>query len=356
LGKLTIAAVAEISDNQHVGNPSDVVLRIEGLRTELRVEQGVIKAVDDVSFTLHRGDTLGIVGESGCGKSMTALSIMGLLPRQIGKIAGGSIELEGVGNLADFSDKQMRDVRGNQMSMIFQEPMTSLNPVFTVGYQICESINIHHRLSKTAAKARAIEMLELVGIPVPVSRFDNYPHQLSGGMRQRIMIAMALVGRPKIMLADEPTTALDVTIQAQILKLMNTLKSEIGTSILLITHDLGVIAKMAKRVLVMYAGVVVEEADVRDLFAKPMHPYTVGLLQSIPTAEHAIGGRRRLHSIRGVVPSMLALPRGCRFCDRCPDVHERCHQSEPPLISPDSDRRSGRKVRCWLHEAPQNHG
>ncbi|WP_232823165.1 ABC transporter ATP-binding protein [Oceanibium sediminis] len=332
-------------------NAGRTVLQVSGLTTELRVEGGRIRAVDDVSFDLLAGETLGIVGESGCGKSMTALSIMGLLPRPIGTITSGSVVLEDVGDLALLSDAQMKAVRGDVVSMIFQEPMTSLNPVFTVGFQLCEAIQAHRPVSRQAARQKAIEMLDLVGIPLPELRFDNYPHQLSGGMRQRVMIAMALACQPKIMLADEPTTALDVTIQAQILKLMDRLKNETGTSIVIITHDLGVIARMAQRVLVMYAGVVVEEAKVHELFARPLHPYTVGLLKSIPSARHRSGPKKRLHTIRGVVPSLNALPRGCRYSDRCPDVHDRCHQSEPPLARPVEDEASQgeRRVRCWLH-------
>ncbi|SEB65302.1 peptide/nickel transport system ATP-binding protein/oligopeptide transport system ATP-binding protein [Nitratireductor aquibiodomus] len=334
----------------------DDILRVKDLRVELRVEKGVLAAVDDISFNLKRGETLGIVGESGCGKSMTALSIMGLLPKPIGRIAQGSIAIEGVGDVASMSERQRMKVRGNQVSMIFQEPMTSLNPVFTVGFQISEAIRTHETVSKEAARKRAIQMLDLVGIPLPEMRYDSYPHQLSGGMRQRVMIAMALACRPQIMLADEPTTALDVTIQAQILKLMNRLKEEIGTSILFITHDLGVIAKMTQRVLVMYAGVIVEEAPVRDLFAKPLHPYTAGLLRSIPRVDKAAGRQRRLHTIKGVVPNLLSLPRGCRFSDRCPDVHEPCRKWEPPLASPEDGPDDGsRRVRCWLHKRPPAH-
>ena len=332
--------------------PRAEVLRVDNLRVELRVEKGVMAAVDGVSFDLGPGETLGIVGESGCGKSMTALAVMGLLPRPIGRIAAGSITLSGVGDLAHMEEKSLKRVRGNHISMIFQEPMTSLNPVFTVGFQISEAIRAHHRLGHQATRRRAMEMLEMVGIPLPELRFNSYPHQLSGGMRQRVMIAMALTSRPKIMLADEPTTALDVTVQAQILKLMNRLKAEIGTSIIFITHDLGVIAKMARRVLVMYAGVIVEEAEVRDLFARPLHPYTAGLLRSIPRVDKAIGRQRKLHTIKGVVPSLLALPSGCRFRDRCPDVHEPCHKWEPPLAAPDQHATGTRRVRCWLHSKP----
>ncbi|GAB5506389.1 MAG: ABC transporter ATP-binding protein [Rhizobiaceae bacterium] len=339
---------AQASPADHRGD----VLSVDNLRVELRVEKGLLAAVDDISFKLKQGETLGIVGESGCGKSMTALAIMGLLPRPIGRISQGSITLDGVGELTRMREGSMKQVRGNHISMIFQEPMTSLNPVFTVGFQISEAIRTHERLSGEAVKKRAIEMLEMVGIPLPEMRYSSYPHQLSGGMRQRVMIAMALACRPQIMLADEPTTALDVTIQAQILKLMNRLKAEIGTSIIFITHDLGVIAKMTQRVLVMYAGVVVEEATVRDLFKTPLHPYTAGLLKSIPRVDREAGRQRTLHTIKGVVPNMLALPRGCRFSDRCPDVHEPCRKWEPPLAAPDEAPDGPRRVRCWLHRKP----
>jgi len=327
------------------------ILRVEGLTTRLLLKQGALPAVEDVSLSVMPGETLGIVGESGCGKSMTALSIMRLLPRPIGRIIAGSVTIDGVGDITQMSERQMRNVRGNEISMIFQEPMTSLNPVFRVGYQISESIRVHHKVSRAEARHRAIEMLEQVHIPLPAERYSNFPHQMSGGMRQRVMIAMALACRPKVMLADEPTTALDVTIQAQILKLMNELKREIGASIMLITHDLGVIAKMAQRVVVMYAGVVVEEADVISLFAKPLHPYTQGLMRSIPHGG-AVERKGRLQTIRGTVPNLRDLPRGCRFADRCPAVHEPCHKFEPGLAPPDETPRASRKVRCWLHARP----
>ena len=328
------------------------VLRVSRLRVELRVEQGTFAAVDDVSLVLGRGETLGVVGESGCGKSMTALAIMGLLPKPIGRIVQGSVSLDGHGDLTRLPEREMMKVRGDRISMIFQEPMTSLNPVFTIGFQVSEAIRVHRSLGSREAKRRAIEMLGTVGIPLPERRYDAYPHQLSGGMRQRVMIAMALACQPRVMLADEPTTALDVTVQAQILKLMNRLKDEVGTSILFITHDLGVVAQMAQRVLVMYAGVVVEEAPVRDLFARPLHPYTLGLLRSIPRVDRAAGRRSRLHSIAGVVPSLLNLPSGCRFSDRCPEVHAPCRKWEPPLDPPETVSAGGRRVRCWLHKTP----
>jgi oligopeptide/dipeptide ABC transporter ATP-binding protein len=338
-----LATIAPAADSR-----LDPVLRVEGLKTRLVLKQGAIPAVDGVSFSVMPGETLGIVGESGCGKSMTALSIMRLLPQPIGKIAAGSIHVAGVGDITRLSERQMRRVRGNEVSMIFQEPMTSLNPVFRVGYQISESIRVHHKVSRAQARERAIAMLEQVRIPLPAERYRNFPHQLSGGMRQRVMIAMALACRPKIMLADEPTTALDVTIQAQILKLMNELRREIATSILFITHDLGVIAKMAQRVLVMYAGVVVEEADVVSLFAQPLHPYTQGLMRSIPHGSD-VPRKGRLAAIKGTVPNLNDLGPGCRFADRCPFVFDRCRRSEPPLAKPDEIPQSNRKVRCWLH-------
>ena len=329
---------------------AEPVLRVEGLKAHLHTGGGVVRAVDGVSFDLARGETLCIVGESGCGKSMTALAILGLLPRPAGRIVEGSIRLEGTGDLARLSPAQMRRVRRRSVSMVFQEPMTSLNPVFKVGWQIAEAVRMHEAVSRAEAKARAIAMLDLVGIPSPETRYHAFPHQLSGGMRQRVMIAIALVCRPRVMLADEPTTALDVTIQAQILRLMNRLKAETGSALLLITHDLGVVAQMAQRVCVMYAGVVVEEASAASIFANPLHPYTNGLLASIPTSR-AGGARRRLSTIPGMVPSLSALPQGCRFADRCPQVHDRCRVAEPPLAPPVPGRSGepGHRIRCWLH-------
>jgi len=330
---------------------AEPVLKVEDLTTRLFLKSGVLPAVDGVSFSVGRRETLGIVGESGCGKSMTALSIMGLLPRPVGRIVSGSVSIEGVGDLTRMNQRQLRQVRGNQVSMIFQEPMTSLNPVFRVGFQITEAIRAHRGVGPAEAREQAIEMLRLVRIPLPEDRFRSFPHQMSGGMRQRVMIAMALICRPKVMLADEPTTALDVTIQAQILKLMNQLKAETGTSIVLITHDLGVIARMVQRVLIMYAGVVVEEADVRSLFRRPLHPYTRGLLDSIPRPASVAGGHARLSTIRGTVPNLMRLPKGCRFSDRCPAAHDPCFRREPPLAPPDDGGPPGHSVRCWLHRA-----
>jgi len=285
------------------------LLSVRGLKTYFQSEDGLVPAVDGISFDLERGGALGIVGESGSGKSVTSLSIMRLIPSPPGKIVAGEILFEGE-DLLKKSEAEMRKIRGNDISMIFQEPMTSLNPVFTVGDQIMEAIMLHQRLDKKAAREKAIEMLKLVGIPEPQRRVDEYPHQLSGGMRQRVMIAMALSCNPKLLIADEPTTALDVTIQAQILDLMRKLREELGTAIILITHDLGVIAEMVEEVIVMYAGQIVERTDVRSLFRSPKHPYTEGLLGSLPKLGQKT---ERLQTIEGVVPSPFNMPEGCRF-------------------------------------------
>ncbi|MDP1992764.1 MAG: ABC transporter ATP-binding protein [Syntrophales bacterium] len=316
------------------------LLEIRNLRTYFDVRGGVLKAVDDVSITIDAGETLGLVGESACGKSVTASSVMRLIPIPPGRIAGGEILFEGI-DILKLRESEMRKIRGKAISMIFQEPMTSLNPVFSVGDQVSEVITLHEKLSKKEARARVIEAFRLVRIPAPESRIDDYPHQMSGGMRQRVMIAMALACHPKLMIADEPTTALDVTIQAQILDLMNRLKEETGASILFITHDLGVIAEMAQKVAVMYAGKIMEVADVETLFAEPKHPYTVGLMCSIPIL--GVGKRQqRLCTIPGVVPSLFSLGEGCLFHDRCVDVFEPCARVAPPLI----DFGGGHLVRC----------
>ena len=311
-------------------DPAQPVVDIQHLRTYFYVRGQIARAVDDVCLTIPSGQTLGLVGESGCGKSVTAHSIIRLIPDPPGKIVGGRIDFQGT-NLLELSEPQMRKIRGNRISMIFQEPMTSLNPVYSVGNQVGESIRIHQKSSGKEVRDRVLDMFRLVGIPAPEKRMDDYPHQMSGGMRQRVMIAMALACNPRLMIADEPTTALDVTIQAQILDLMNKLKSEIGASILFITHDLGVIAEMAQNVAVMYAGKVVEYADVNTLFANPKHPYTVGLLQSIPVLGRNAG--KRLNTIKGTVPSLLNLPSGCMFNDRCPDVFSDCRQIEPDMVA-----------------------
>ena len=311
------------------GTNSDL-LRVENLQTYFFTDAGVLRAVDGVSLRIAPGETLGVVGESGCGKTVTALSILRLVPDPPGRIVGGRVTFEGT-ELLGLDAERMRKMRGSAISMIFQEPMTSLNPVFTVGDQIAEGVRLHQNLSRRAAWEKAVEMLRLVQMPDPDRRAREYPHQLSGGMRQRVMIAMALACGPRLLIADEPTTALDVTIQAQILELLLRLKEELGMAVMLITHDLGVIADTAQRVVVMYAGRVVEEASVRDLFANPRHPYTQGLLASIPTLEKGAGARKRLQAIPGVVPSLLDLPPGCRFSDRCPLAVPECRTAEPEL-------------------------
>jgi oligopeptide/dipeptide ABC transporter ATP-binding protein len=316
------------------------LLLIEGLKTHFKTNDGIVRAVDGIAMTVQRGRTLGVVGESGCGKSITALSIMRLLPRT-GRVVAGRILFEGR-DLVDASEEEMQDVRGNDISMIFQEPMTSLNPVFTVGDQVGEAIKQHLKLSGRAVEDRAIEMFRLVGIPAAESRIHDYPHQMSGGMRQRVMIAMALSCNPKLLIADEPTTALDVTIQAQILELMSDLKEKQRMSIILITHDLGVIAEMAEEVVVMYAGKVVERGSVDQIFEKPLHPYTQGLLASIPS----LGARgKRLNIIKGTVPHPLNFPPGCLFAPRCPHAFDRCLTAFPARMS----QGDGHDVACYLY-------
>ncbi len=318
------------------------VLEVKNLRTGFRVEGQEVFAVDDVSFHVNAGETVGIVGESGCGKSVTSLSIMRLIPNPPGRIAGGEILFNGK-NLLDLTMTEMRKIRGNEISMIFQEPMTSLNPVFTVGDQIMESVILHQRLSKAEAKAKAIEMLKLVGIPAPERRVNDYPHQLSGGMRQRVMIAMALSCNPSVLIADEPTTALDVTIQAQILDLIRGLREKLKMAVILITHDLGVVAETCDRVVVMYAGKVVEQGVAKDIFSRPSHPYTRGLLNSIPHGGPA-GRKQRLETIPGLVPSLSELPRGCRFQDRCSRKQADCVNSQPELRAVQDD---SHRVACF---------
>jgi oligopeptide/dipeptide ABC transporter ATP-binding protein len=315
------------------------LLAIEDLRTHFYIREGVVPAVDGVNLAIRPGGTLALVGESGCGKSVTALSIMRLIPMPPGKIAGGRIIFNGE-NLLEKTESEMRAIRGNEISMIFQEPMTALNPVFTVGRQISEAIILHQGLSKGEARQKAIEMLRLVGIPSPERRVDDYPHQMSGGMRQRVMIAMALSCNPKLLIADEPTTALDVTIQAQILDLMKALQEELKTAILLITHDLGVVAETVEEVAVMYLGRIVEQAEVNELFANPRHPYTIGLLGSIPKLHE---DRERLQVIEGLVPDPLHMPGGCRFHPRCPFVEAICREEEPPTTRLPGDH----LVQCW---------
>lgn len=317
----------------------ELLLDVNELVTSFYISEGRVTPVDRVSFNVNVGETVAMVGESGCGKTQTALSVMRLIQSPPGIIESGTVHFEGQ-DLLKLGKKEMEGVRGNKIGMIFQEPMTSLNPVFTIGLQLCEPLIKHRKMSKQEAEAKAVELLSLVGIPEPRKRLTVYPHHLSGGMRQRVMIAMALACNPSLLIADEPTTALDVTIQAQILDLLRGLRKELGMAILLITHDLGVVAEMASRVLVMYAGRIVEEADVYQLFKTPSHPYTLGLLASIPRLSDR---PERLHQITGTVPNLLELPQGCRFAPRCSYARGKCFEQEPELV-PTS---AGRRVACW---------
>ena len=328
--------------------PVRPVLEVENLRTHFFTAAGVVHAVDGVSYSVASGETLGVVGESGCGKSVSALSILRLVADPPGRIVDGAIRFEG-SNLLDLTEPEMEEIRGNDISMIFQEPMTSLNPLLTVGRQISEAIALHRGLSRRNTMHEAVEMLRRVHIPEPERRLHAYPHQLSGGMRQRVMIAMAISCDPKVLIADEPTTALDVTIQAQILDLMRELQDRLGTAIILITHDMGVVAENADRVVVMYAGRKVEEASVEELFERPVHPYTKGLLGSIPnleTAAHTKARRARLTEIKGMVPSLADLPEGCSFAPRCAFATGECHAAYPPL----QQHWPGHWVSCWHAE------
>jgi peptide/nickel transport system ATP-binding protein/oligopeptide transport system ATP-binding protein len=320
----------------------ETLLEIRDLRTSFSTDDGLVHAVDKVSFSIGRGEAVALVGESGSGKSVTALSIMGLLP-PAGKVTGGAILFRGK-DLVRMPEKELMKIRGDDIAMIFQEPMTSLNPVFTVGNQIAEAIRIHRKVGKKEARKQAAEMLNLVAIPDPQKRLDDYPHQMSGGMRQRVMIAMALSCGPELLIADEPTTALDVTIQAQIMEILANLQKQLGLAILLITHDLGVVAEFCERVIVMYTGRIVEEAPVGALFDNPSHPYTRGLLNSLPKLNEA-GGPARLETIKGIVPPISNLPKGCKFNTRCPDVMEICYGREPArmMVGDDHD------ARCYLH-------
>ena len=321
------------------------LLDVKGLKTYFFTDEGVVRAVDGIDFYIDKGETLGIVGESGCGKSVTALSIMRLIAQPPGRIVEGTIHYNGR-NLIDLSSSEMRKIRGKEISMIFQEPMTSLNPVFTVGEQIAEAIRLHEHLGRRDAMDKTVEMLKLVHIPNAERRVKEYPHQLSGGMRQRVMIAMALSCNPKLLIADEPTTALDVTIQAQILELLNELKSKLNMAVMLITHDMGVIAETAQRVVVMYAAQVVEEAAVGELFKEPLHPYTQGLLRSIPRIDLAATQRTRLETIPGTVPTLRGEMRpSCRFAPRCQFAKPTHFENTPPL----KEVRSGHKVACFLY-------
>ena len=323
------------------------LLEVENLRTYFYTDAGTARAVDGVSFQIEEGETVGIVGESGCGKTVTSLSIMGLVPDPPGLVmAGSSIRLRGR-ELIGLAEAMMRRVRGNEVAMIFQEPMTSLNPVFTVGNQIQEALVLHRKLRRREARRIGIELLKEVGIPEPEQRFGEYPHQLSGGMRQRVMIAMALSCEPDLLIADEPTTALDVTIQAQILELLADLRGRRRMAVLLITHDLGVIAEVCDRVLVMYAGQIVESGTVEEIFLRPQHPYTEGLLASLPRIS---AGGARLRPIHGAVPNPVSWPEGCRFASRCSHAWDRCVATMPLLLQ--SDGEGGRSARCWLQEEP----
>lgn len=326
----------------NVGTECETMLKIRGLKTYFFTDRGVVPAVDDVNLQVSKGKVLGIVGESGCGKSITALSILRLIPSPPGKIVEGSIEFNGR-NLLELPMDEMFSLRGNEISMIFQEPMTSLNPVYTVGHQVMEVFMLHQNMDKNKAREKAIEMFKLVGIPEPEKRIDVFPHQLSGGLRQRVMIAMALSCRPRLLIADEPTTALDVTVQAQILRLMRKLQDEIGSAIILITHDLGVVAEMSDDVIVMYAGKIMEQADVFELFDDPLHPYTWGLLKSIPQMDRE---NERLYSIKGIVPNLLTLSKGCKFYPRCEHAAPLCAQQEPELF----EVKPGHLVRCWKYQ------
>jgi oligopeptide/dipeptide ABC transporter ATP-binding protein len=327
-------------DSQHL-------LEVTDLQTYFYTYEGVARAVNGISYHLDKGESLGIVGESGCGKSVTASSIMRIIPEPPGRIVGGQIRLHGQ-DLTQLSQRAMRGIRGKRIAMIFQEPMTSLNPVFTVGNQIAEMFTLHMGMNNKDALEAAVEMLERVQIPAARKRLGDYPHQLSGGMRQRVMIAMAMACDPELLIADEPTTALDVTVQAQILDLMNKLKNDLGMAIQLITHDIGVIAEMSDRIVVMYAGRVVEEAETVELFQNTLHPYTKGLLESIPVlGSRSKGEQKKLNEIKGMVPSLYDLPEGCTFRKRCPHALKICSEKEPPLTSINASH----GVRCWLHIA-----
>jgi oligopeptide transport system ATP-binding protein len=332
-------AAADNRGNGH-GGP---ILEVRNLKTQFQTQDGVVKAVDDVSFYVMPGETLGVVGESGCGKSMTGLSIMRLIPSPPGKIVAGEILFNG-DDILKMSDEQVRSIRGNDIAMIFQDPMTSLNPVLTINRQISEALQLHMGMNKGQARQRTVELLKMVGIPNAEERVDQYPHQFSGGMRQRVMIAMALSCNPKLLIADEPTTALDVTIQAQILDLMRTLRKERDTGVILVTHSMGVVAGMADRIQVMYAGHIVETASTEEIFANPRHPYTVGLLKSIPRLDAA--RKEKLEPIRGLPPDLIDLPDMCPFVPRCNYAREKCEQKNPPLL----EVGPGHWAACWFWE------
>jgi len=317
------------------------LLQVKDLRTHFFTDEGVVRAVDGISYDVQEGETMGLVGESGCGKSVSALSILRLIPSPPGKIVGGEVWFDGQ-DLLKVGEEEIRHVRGNRIAMIFQEPMTSLNPVLTIGRQITEALELHLKMNRNAANRRAVELLEMVGIPEAHTRLNDYPHQFSGGMRQRVMIAMALSCNPKLLLADEPTTALDVTIQAQILEIMARLSSEFGTAVIIITHNLGVVARYANRVNVMYAGKIVESGSAREIYGRPRHPYTLGLLRSVPRLDEA--RRDKLVPIEGVPPDLANIPPGCSFYPRCSYRIDRCRQEEPPLMLVDEKHYAA----CWV--------
>lgn len=322
------------------------ILQVEDLKTYFKTDDGTVKAVDGVSFSLKRKESLGIVGESGSGKSVTNLSLLRLIPSPPGKIVGGSVKLEGV-DILKLPQSKLRTIRGNKVSMIFQDPMTSLNPFLKISTQMIETIVLHQHTGKAEARNRSIEMLRMVGIPKPEKRIDNYPHQFSGGMRQRVMIAMALSCNPQVLIADEPTTALDVTIQAQILEIMQELSDRLGTALIMITHDLGVVAGMCDRIAVMYAGRIVEEADTDDLFAEPQHPYTQGLIASVPRLDKKTG--QKLSSIPGQPPNLIDLPDCCPFYPRCPHAMDICKSKYPTEVKSEGSSGNSRRVSCWLY-------
>ncbi len=326
---------------------ADPILQVENLRTHFKTDDGVVKAVDDVSFNLHKGETLGIVGESGSGKSVTNLSLMRLIPTPPGRIVGGKVKFNGT-DLLEIPDREMRNIRGNKISMIFQDPMTSLNPFLRVSTQLEETIRLHQGLGKREARTKAVEMLSMVGIPKPEKRITNYPHQFSGGMRQRVMIAMALSCNPDVLIADEPTTALDVTIQAQILEIIKRLADELGTAVIMITHDLGVVAGMCDNVVVMYAGKIVEKGNARELFKDPKHPYTKGLIRSVPRLDQV--HQDRLFSITGQPPSLIDLPDACPFYPRCEHAMDICKRQYPAA----EKLSESRSVSCWLYKERDN--
>ncbi len=319
---------------------NDSIFEIRGLKTQFFTSKGIVPAVDGVDITVRKGEAVGLVGESGCGKSMTAMSVMQLLKKP-GRVVEGTIKLNGE-DILKMNKREINDIRGNRISMIFQEPMTALNPVYTIGKQAMEALMIHQKISKEDAKAKVIDMFAKVGIPEPEKRFSVYPHQLSGGLRQRVMIAMAMICNPELMIADEPTTALDVTIEAQILYLMSQLQKEVGTAVIMITHNLGVVAESCDYVYVMYAGKIMEEAPVKELFKNPLHPYTFGLMNSIPKMTEV---KTHLYTIKGMVPNLLNLPQGCRFCPRCDKAMKICTMYQPDLY----ELEDGHKVRCFLY-------